>query len=317
MGGQGCLCVSEEKKQGTLHPSPPRTHPGEPAGKGLRCHRNSAETGGPGARSGRPGGGPRAPGAGGLRGAAPPPPPRLGFSGCAGEDAELPVRLKGGACWLLLGSGSGEGGVGSPPGCSGEVSPPSGSQRGSGDPPPSRNIHTREPQSPGWGSGKRGTCWNQRTDSIRGRHGGGGLPGGSEGAPPTGRLRSRGCAPRGGAANGGRRSPRWKDSGTRKGLGVPSGSPGSPPPGSQGLPGREGSRLRSRPGAPRRPPAPGSRAGTPLLALLPGRRPSSAILRTVRSAPPPARPPHPRRSPRPRPRPPTPTRPAISGSTRK
>lgn len=64
-----------------------------------------------------------------------------------------------------------------------------------------------------------------------------------------------------------------------------------PPPGSQGLPGQDRSRLSSRPGASRRPPTPRSWAGTPF-ALLPGRRagPSSAILRTVGSAPPTARP---------------------------
>lgn len=164
---------------------------------------------------------------------------------------------------------------------------------------------------------RRGTCWHQRTDSIRGLHGGGGLPKGfrlgEPGVPTVGGAQIEGWRPALRLSKRGQTRPAVE--GRTAGPGRHS---ASPPARRAPLPRaprarRAGKAPGSAPGrappAGRPPPAPGQGPRSPAcLGAAPAPRSSAP-----RSAPPPARPPHPRRSPRPRPRPPTPTLPGYFG----
>lgn len=285
----GAFASQKRKKQDTPHPTPDtRTHPGEPSesreGPALlqKLSRDVDPEQNRGAQDRARGlrGGRRTP-----RGCSARPLPRLRFRGAQERTLSSPCaharrRL---LASFRLGVWGGRSRVASR------------GFRGAGhsrfwvtgrpwDPP---NIHTRGIHRVlARGSEKKGDLLASEDRlhprSARGRRAPQGVQIGGAWGPHGGGGSDRGVAPRAAAQQTGTDAPRGgrKDSGARKALGVPSGAPGSPPPGSQGPPGREGSRLRSRPGASRRPPSPGSRAGTPL-ARLPGRRPSSAILRTA------------------------------------
>lgn len=179
-----------------------------------------------------------------------------------------------------------------------EIRTPLEPQKGSGTP----HNHGRGQQSPGLASGKGGGCLPGHSEEIRES-----LLGPREGTSGSERVGSRegrwGDAPGSGGGPGvlagsaggavvptevqetGARPPQDsqdnQDPG-RDSASVPWGFFGSPPPGSQGLRGRDRSRLSPRPAASRRPPTSGSWAGPPL-APLPPRRPGSS------SATPPSR----------------------------